>query len=509
MRRSRSIRNIITSIGSQTIVVLFGLVLPRLFITSFGSEVNGLLSSITNVFVYINLLEAGLGLASIQALYAPLANHEQNKVDSILAATARSYRRVGIYVLACVLSVALIYPLIVESSINYCTIVVLFLLQGSVTVLDYFLQAKNRILLQAEAKSYVITNINMTISIATSTCKILLIFLHFDIIAIQLSFAFISMLKILLFQRYMHKQYKHLNKNAEPDFGSISDRKYSFVHNAVFMISANIDILILTVMTNLKVVSVYAVYKIIYQGVKMIPSALQNGVNASFGQLYADNKERFTEMYASFEVMYTIITFSLFTVACILTKPFLMLYTAGVTDIEYIIYGLPIFFTASELLNEMRSLSTKVIHYAGHFKQTMKPAIIEIIINCLLSVLFVKFAGIIGVVLATVIASLYRVIAYTQYTNKYLLNRDVKITYRRWTVNSIVAACIIFLSSNIPLEIGNYFMFVVYAVVGTVIVSLMFFVGNLFIAKSELGYVVSYIKPILHNRLKARNKDVH
>lgn len=507
MRIIRSIRNIISSILSQTIIIIFGLVLPRLFITSFGSEVNGLLSSINNIFVYINLLEAGLGLASIQALYEPIANNNKKKIEAILAATARSYRYVGIYVLICVLCVALIYPEVIRSSISYWTVVLVFLFQGLTTVLDYFIQAKNRVFLQAEAKSYVINNINTVINITTSICKILLIYLHFGIIEIQLSFTLISILKIVIFQIYMNSKYKHINKMAKPDFEAISNRKYSFAHNMVYVISCNIDILILTIMTNLKVVSVYTVYRLIYQCVEMVPSALLNGVTASFGQLYAEDRKRFLIMYASFEIVYTIIAFSLYTTACILTKPFLILYTAGVTDINYIIYGLPLIFTASELLNAMRALSTKVIQYAGHFRQTMKPAIIEIILNCVLSVLFVKYWGVIGVVLATVLSSLYRVFAYTQYTNEYLLHRNSKIIYIRWVLNILLGTVIILISSNVPIIIDNYFMFFIYAGFTTLILTLIFLITNLLTAKSEFKYMLSYLRLIMQNKLDMGDKN--
>lgn len=54
-------------------VILFGLLLPRLYLTSFGSELNGLDSTIKQIFSCLTLLEAGVGLASQQAYYLPVA----------------------------------------------------------------------------------------------------------------------------------------------------------------------------------------------------------------------------------------------------------------------------------------------------------------------------------------------------------------------------------------------------------------------------------------------------
>lgn len=100
----KSLANLMTGVSYQIINTLLGLVLPYLFITSFGSETNGLLSSITQLFVYVNLLEAGVGAASVQAMYRPLANGDRDGVNGILAATTRFYLRTGIlYVLVVIL----------------------------------------------------------------------------------------------------------------------------------------------------------------------------------------------------------------------------------------------------------------------------------------------------------------------------------------------------------------------------------------------------------------------
>lgn len=48
---------------SQVVTLLLGIIIPKLMIVSYGSEVNGLLSSIRQVFVYVALLEAGIGTA--------------------------------------------------------------------------------------------------------------------------------------------------------------------------------------------------------------------------------------------------------------------------------------------------------------------------------------------------------------------------------------------------------------------------------------------------------------
>ena len=53
--------NLLTSVLGQLITIVLGIVIPRLVLVSLGSEVNGLINSITQALGYASLLEAGVG----------------------------------------------------------------------------------------------------------------------------------------------------------------------------------------------------------------------------------------------------------------------------------------------------------------------------------------------------------------------------------------------------------------------------------------------------------------
>ncbi len=58
MRSKKAILNIISSLMMQITILICGFVVPKLIITNFGSNVNGLISSITQFLAYISLLES-------------------------------------------------------------------------------------------------------------------------------------------------------------------------------------------------------------------------------------------------------------------------------------------------------------------------------------------------------------------------------------------------------------------------------------------------------------------
>ena len=68
--------NLLSGFAYQIILIALSFLLPRLYLENFGSEVNGILSTIKQIFVYMSLLEAGVGLATMQALYKPVAQQD-------------------------------------------------------------------------------------------------------------------------------------------------------------------------------------------------------------------------------------------------------------------------------------------------------------------------------------------------------------------------------------------------------------------------------------------------
>ena len=73
-------RNLVSGIVYQAVLIALGFLLPRLYLENFGSEVNGVLSTIKQIFTYMCLLEAGVGLASSQALYKPVAENDYKRI---------------------------------------------------------------------------------------------------------------------------------------------------------------------------------------------------------------------------------------------------------------------------------------------------------------------------------------------------------------------------------------------------------------------------------------------
>ena len=85
-----SLRNLWWGLLGNVITSLVAIVIPRLFIVNYGSEVNGLLTSIRQIYVYLALLEAGVGDASVIALYGPIGRPPSRASGAFFPHTLRA-----------------------------------------------------------------------------------------------------------------------------------------------------------------------------------------------------------------------------------------------------------------------------------------------------------------------------------------------------------------------------------------------------------------------------------
>lgn len=503
MNARRSFYNIFFGMLSQIISIALGIIIPRLVLVSLGSESNGLLSSVNQALVYLSLLEAGIGTATLQALYKPVAEEDKSSINQIMAATNIYYKRVGLYYFIATLSLAIIYPIVVKSSLSYFTIFSVILLSGLSQVINFFFQGKYRILMQVEGKNYILTNLGTIINVFTSISKIILLLLGCDIIVLQLMYFIFSLLQMIYIMKYIKKNYKWLDLSVTPNYDAISQKNSVLIHQISGLIFQNTDVLILTVACGLKVVSVYSMYVMLFGMIGTTISTINSGVSFAMGQAYNTDKKKFNILYNAFETYNMSLTFSLYCVATIFIIPFLKLYTAGVTDVSYFDKLLPYLFVATYLLSNGRSAAQRVIEYAGHFKLTQDRSIIESVINVIVSLVGVVKFGIYGVLLGTIAALLYRTNDMILYSSKKLLKRSPFKTYLKWGTNLLLYITFIIIFNKVLLKISldNYLIIILCAgLVSIVVVSIFFIVGSL-IDKESFKYCTSFMRKYIKKKV--------
>lgn len=467
--RSRSHKNFWYSALGEAITIALGLLLPRLYMVNYGSEVNGLLNSLNQFLVYLGLFEAGIGATTLQALYRPVAERNWDGINGVLTATDFYYKRAAKWYFVALLGMSALYPLFFKSALSYATVSLAVFFSGLGNVLVFAVLGKFRILLEAEGKKYITVNLATIVSILVNLTKVFLILHGYNIVAILAAAFAVQVLQTAYMLWYIRRNYPSLSLHVAPNHAAISQRNYMLVHQISGMIFQNTDILILTFACGLQVVSVYAMFKLVITYIERALTILLNSVSFVLGQTFQTDRKKYIEEIDLFETYYSAIAFALFSVTLYLLLPFIRLYTSGVTDVNYIDSWLPPLFVAIALLTAMRTPMLYTINYAGHFKKTTPQTIAESALNLAVSLVGVCYCGIYGVLIGTIVALLYRTNDIIVYANTRILQRGPWRTYAIYGVDFVIFFMLQFLYPYLFDTIDSYGNLLLAAVVLTVL----------------------------------------
>ena len=434
--------NLLSGVVYQVVLIVLSFLLPRLYLENFGSEVNGVLSTIKQIFAYMFLLESGIGLATTQALYKPVAEKNHSKVSSIISATNNYYCKVGFIYSAVVLLIAVVYEFIIPTSIPSGVVFGIIILTALPALFSYFVQAKYRILLEVDGRKYIITNSETVLQLVSNIGKILVLLLTDSLILIQLVYCILSLLQLVYVYINAKRRYKWLNTKEKPDFSAIAQRKSVLVHQVSGMVFNNTDILLLSFLCDFKIVSVYTIYNIFFSQVQTFIISIISGFSFALGQMFHTDKEKFIKVYNVYETFYIMATFIIYTLMAVFLLPLIQIYTSGINDANYTNVYLVILFVIMNLLSNGKLPSNHVIEYSGKFEETRSHAVWEMVINITVSIVAILLLGICGAILGTIVALLYRGTVMIYYSNKKVLGRSVFNTYKLWLVNGAVFALI-------------------------------------------------------------------
>ena len=418
MRSKNSIYNLIAAMIYQIITLLVGIILPRVMLTTFGSEMNGLVSSIKQFINYLTLVEAGLAGACIYSLYKPLADKNYYEINRLLTSAKKFYNNSGMIFSILALVLACFFPCIVkDSSISNGTIICLVLILGINGSLEFFTMGKYRVLLTADQKSYIISYIQALGQIVNCIIIIIMSFKKFDIVLIQVVATTSYILRALLFRMYIRRNYRFIDFKIKEDKVVLHQRWDVLFHQIGAMVIFNSPIALITFFCSLVEVSIYSVFNMIFAGINGIIGIFNNGLIASMGDIIARNDiSNLQKVYREYECGYYMIITWMYSCAYILIIPFISIYTKGIQDVNYIRNDIAAVFFAVGILNALRTPQSTLVNASGHFKQTRYRALVEVIINIVASLVLVNYLGMLGVLLGGVCSYAYRTIDFIIYT---------------------------------------------------------------------------------------------
>lgn len=479
MKLKRGLLNIATGLLSQVVVILLGLIIPYLTIGNYGSEVNGYMTMVAQIYAYIALLEAGLGTAALQALYRPVAEHNREAISAIINASTQYYRKLSIVYALAVCVAGLLLPVFLNSTLDSIEITAYFLLFGASNVINFMFTASMRPLLLAEGKTYVTDNITTIFHVVSQFAKIFLLGLNLNIVVLQFVYSAINILQIGVYYIYFYKFYGWIDKTILPAKDALRQKNIFLIQQIRDLIFSCTDVVLLSIVCDLTIASIYAVYMLIFNALNTAIISLTTGTLFILGQIYSKSRERYFRAHRLYEITLLIATFTVFTVAYLLCEPFIRLYTQDIADINYVDAYLPLLFALSGLLTICRLTSLRLINFAYHAKKALKQTIVEAVINIVLSLILVQTMGIHGVLIATCIALFVRLLVVTSYVYKNILHQSSVYSFKVYFINFMIFFMFVLVRQNIVPDIAGYVDFCINGIVFTLLTAMIYLVCNI------------------------------
>jgi len=460
----------------QIVTMVVGFIIPRIMLQYYGSEINGLVSSITQFLGYLTLVEAGLASAAIYSLYKPLAEKNTNEINCILIAANNFYKISGYIFVSLAVILAFCYPYFIQTEkLSYTEVSILVLILGMTSVSNLFILGKYQVLLTADQKIYILSTFSIITIIIQTILTVIFANLNVDIITLRTIILSSIFVRYFLLHFYVKKYYSFVKYDSTPNNKALSKRWDAFYLQVLGTIHTGTPIVIATIFLTLKLVSVFSIYNLVILGISGILSIFTSGLYASFGDVIAKKEQQtLQKAYQEFELAYYMIITIIYSTALIVIMPFIKVYTSGINDENYYLPILGILFVVNGILYNIKTPQGMLVISAGLFKETKTQTTIQGLIAILGGLIFVQYYGIYGILAGPILSNIYRDIDLLIFIPRHVTK--LKIRYSMYRILRILIITTFIYFSFPEFEslqnsyLGIFYMITIGAIYSTILV---------------------------------------
>ncbi|WP_295565262.1 hypothetical protein [uncultured Holdemanella sp.] len=497
MRKKRLASNTISSLLLQITTIICGFVLPKLILSNFGSDVNGLVNSITQFLQIFAFLDLGVGAVFQSSLYKPLVDKDTIRLSEIYVSGQNFFSKLAKILLGYIVILIIVYPFLLNQKFDFIYISTLIIAMSVSSFAQYYFGMANGLFLTADQRGYVQYNIQIiTLILNTLSCYIL-INLGASIHVIKLITSFIYLIRPIVLKIYVDKHYS-LNKKIVCKNEPIKQKWNGLAQHVASVVLDSTDTIVLTVFSTLSDVSIYSVYNLVISGLKQLFNAMTNGVQALIGELYArQNIDELQKVFGWTEWLIHTMTTFIFGCAGVLIIPFVLIYTSGIADADY---NQPIFSVILILAYAMYCLRLPyhiAIKAGVHYKETQHCYLIAALLNLFTSILLVAKLGLIGVAIGTLIAMTYQTIWMAIYDSKNIIYWPIEFFLKQLTVDILTSVIGVLFTANIKIIQYSYLKWFILAIRVSFIWGIIVVFVNSVFYRENLKKLLKEIKKIV------------
>lgn len=456
--------NTFSSLAYQISTVICGFIIPKMILATYGSEVNGLVNSITQFLQIVGFLDFGVGAVIQSALYKPLVEKNKNDLSKIIKSGSNYFKNIAMILLLYVCILIFLLPRMINSSFDTAYIVTLIVVIAVSSFAQFYFGVVNGILITADQKGYLKYNVQTITLIVNTLVCVLLLKLGATIQMVKLSTSLIYLLRPIYLCFYVKENYD-IDRKIILDEEPIKQKKNGFAQHLAAFITGSTDTIVLTLFSGLTDVSVYSVYFLVINGLKQLIESLTSGIQVLLGKLWAENNIiEIKKYFFGVEWLTHFIVTIVFGATLILIIPFVLVYTQGINDVNYYVPAFSVSITFAYWIYCLRIPYNMMILVSGHYRETQKCFITSAIINIVSSVILVKIRGLVGVALGTMVAMIYQIVWLLKYNMKNIVLFGKSRVIRQLLNDVIISGISIIICLNFDRNCGAFIDWVKLAV---------------------------------------------
>lgn len=421
MDRTKSKKRLLINSGlgivDKMLVCILGIVLRRVFVHYLGEEMSGLSGLFGNIIDFLNLAIAGFAITVYPKMYQYNVTDDYDNIRCMMSIIKRFYLVVALIIVVVGIGCSFfLNRMIYDNHYSMQYLQAVFLLQV-MTQCIRVIANPNQTLLSTRERGYICTGIDIVMNLAMYGFQIYAIIYTRDYI-VYLLIALVCYLAMnVALMIAVKKTFPWMG--AKQSIGSISfgllveDMKYTVVMKIADFIFCSTDSIVISKFLGLVLVNAYANYMTIATAVIAMYSAVEGAVKVYFGNKLADNSTK--EEKTSFLVNVTFLFYVMGTVcgsvySCLIGD-FVRLWL-GESYVQTI--GIDVLFGIYLFVSMLVCAPMEYLQNFGIFKREMQANISSAIINLCVSLLLVRWIGIAGVLIGTLIGFVLRFVQRTK-----------------------------------------------------------------------------------------------
>lgn len=409
MDKRKSFLNVSVSIFFKIVTMIVVIFTRRMLIQQCGNEVNGLNSLYASIIGMLAVAELGVGSAITFCMYKPIVEENYAQVSALYQLFRKIYAGIGLIVLVCGLTIT---PFLRYFARDYAQLDVnlplTFLLMLASIATTYFFGAKTA-LINAFKNNYITNAIASGSQIFQYALEIVVLLVTKSYTCYLICKVLASLLQWLLTSRIAREKYGAImarKETIEPETRKTLTKsiKAMFMHKIGSTLVNSADSVIISAFVGVVALGEYSNYTTISSNMNGILVLVFSSLTSILGHAYVGNTKETTRQYSD---AFHLLNFMIGTV-------FYMGYYAIVDNLIAILFApeliveksISFVITMNGFVQFQRQSTLTFRDATGAFYHDRWKPLVEGITNVILSIWFVQWMGVTGVIAATILTNL-------------------------------------------------------------------------------------------------------